>query len=134
MRTLFHKPNRIGELRVKDADIEVEPVARKCFNTTYKVGLNAKIHAFGLDETADTFDEWVLCQFFNEGCHLCSLFEGCPCNNALNPRLYCCCEVGNPGSLFQAIIGMRIALTMRWLDPPSGSRPSQTPDLPECPS
>jgi hypothetical protein len=110
VRTLFHEPNGIGELWVEDTDIEAQSIVGECFNAAHKVGLDAEIHAFGLDEAAYSFDERVLCQFFDERCYLFSLFEGCPCDNALNPRFYCCCEGGNPCCLFQTVIGMCIAL------------------------
>ena len=77
MRTLFHEPNCIGELRVENTDVETQSVARERFDTAHKVGLNTEINAFGLDEAADTFDESVLRQFFDERSYLCAFFERC---------------------------------------------------------
>ena len=49
VRTLFHKPNGVGELRVEDTDIEAESVAVKRFNTVYEVGLDTEIDAFRIE-------------------------------------------------------------------------------------
>ncbi len=66
VRTLFYKSNRVGELRMENTEVETQSIVGKHSNAAYKVGLDAEINAFGLDESTDTFHEWILRQFFDE--------------------------------------------------------------------
>ena len=68
---------------MEDTDIEAQSVSGKRFDTTDKIRLDAEIDTFGLNESADTFNERIVRQFFDERRDLFTFFKGVPTQRSL---------------------------------------------------